>query len=121
MSSHALEQSKFTEMTTKSVPGLIARLAVPTIVSMLVTSLYNMADTYYMGKVSTAATAAVGIAFPVMASVRHSDSSSVTARVTSSHGGSAPATSRPPSAWPPRASTPPCWRAASSRCWATCC
>lgn len=70
MSSHILEQSKFTEMTTKSVPGLIARLAVPTIVSMLVTSLYNMADTYYMGKVSTAATAAVGIAFPVMASVQ---------------------------------------------------
>ena len=70
MSSHTLEQSKFTEMTTKPVPGLIVRLAVPTIVSMLVTSLYNMADTYYMGKVSTAATAAVGIAFPVMASVQ---------------------------------------------------
>ena len=44
MSSHALEQSKFTEMTTKPVPGLIARLAVPTIVSMLVSALLRLLD-----------------------------------------------------------------------------
>ena len=57
-------------MTTQPVPRLVVSLAVPTIVSMLVTSLYNMADTYFMGQISTAATAAVGIAFPVMSVVQ---------------------------------------------------
>lgn len=41
-------------------------MAVPTIVSMLVTSLYNVADTYFVGKISTQAVAAVGIVFSVM-------------------------------------------------------
>lgn len=63
-------QTKFERMTTQPVPRLVASLAMPTIVSMLVTSLYNMADTYFMGQISTAATAAVGIAFPVMSVVQ---------------------------------------------------
>ena len=63
-------QTKFERMTTQPVPRLVVSLAVPTIVSMLVTSLYNMADTYFMGQISTAATAAVGIAFPVMSVVQ---------------------------------------------------
>ena len=62
--------TKYERMTTFPVPKLVVSLAVPTIVSMLVTSIYNMADTYYMGQVSTAGTAAVGIAFPVMSVVQ---------------------------------------------------
>ena len=53
-------------MTEMPIPGLIGRLAVPTIVSMLVTSFYNMADTFFVGRIGTSATAAVGVAFPVM-------------------------------------------------------
>ena len=36
-------------LTTTPVPRLIVSLAVPTIISMLVTSFYNMADTYFVG------------------------------------------------------------------------
>lgn len=45
-------------MLTAPVEGLICRMAVPTIISMLITALYNMADTYFVGKLgSNAATA----------------------------------------------------------------
>lgn len=44
----------------------ILTMAVPSVISMLVTSLYNMADTWYVGRISTQATAAVGIVFPIM-------------------------------------------------------
>lgn len=63
-------KDKRTLMTTASVPKLIGRLAIPTIISMLVTSLYVMADTYFVGKINTQATAAVGLAFSVMAIVQ---------------------------------------------------
>ena len=53
-------------MTTEPVNKLVCRLAVPTIISMLVTSLYNMADTFFVGQVGTEATAGVGLIFPVM-------------------------------------------------------
>lgn len=53
-------------MTTEPVSKLIPGLAVPTIISMLVTSVYNMADTYFVGKINTSATGAVGIVFALM-------------------------------------------------------
>jgi len=43
---------------------------VPTVISMLVTSLYNIVDTFYVGLISTQATAAVGIVFPVMSIIQ---------------------------------------------------
>ncbi len=61
------EKSKFTMMTTDPIPGLIARLSIPTIISMLVTALYNIADTFFVGQIGTEATAGVGLVFPVMA------------------------------------------------------
>ncbi len=68
--SAALERTKFNDMTTKPIPRLVVSLAAPTIVSMIVTSVYNMTDTFYMGQVSTASTAAIGVAFPVMSVVQ---------------------------------------------------
>ena len=53
-------------MTQTPIPKLISQLAVPTIISMLVTSFYNMADTFFVGKINTSATAAVGVVFPLM-------------------------------------------------------
>ena len=41
-------------------------LAIPTIISMLITSIYNMADTYFVGRIGTSATGAVGVIFPLM-------------------------------------------------------
>ncbi len=67
------KQDKFTYMTTTPVPRLIASLAVPTIISMLVTGIYNTADTYFVSRIpgnATPATAAVGIVFPVMAIIQ---------------------------------------------------
>lgn len=56
----------YTFLTSAPVDKVILTMAVPTIISMLVTSLYNMADTFFVGKLSTQATAAVGIVFSVM-------------------------------------------------------
>ena len=57
-------------LTTTPVPRLIVSLAVPTIISMLVTSFYNMADTYFVGRINTQSTAAVGIVFSVMSIIQ---------------------------------------------------
>lgn len=64
------QEEKFVYMTTTPVPRLIGELAVPTIISMLVTSFYNMADTFFVGKINTQSTAAVGIVFSVMAIIQ---------------------------------------------------
>lgn len=61
------EQQKYKKMLERPVKPLIASLALPSIVSMLCTSFYNMADTYYVSKLDTASTAAVGVAFSTMA------------------------------------------------------
>ncbi|MDE7286059.1 MAG: MATE family efflux transporter [Lachnospiraceae bacterium] len=57
-------------MTTTPIPKLVCSLAVPTIISMLVTSFYNMADTFFVGKLDTQSTAAVGVVFSVMAIIQ---------------------------------------------------
>ncbi|MBO4548462.1 MAG: MATE family efflux transporter [Abditibacteriota bacterium] len=47
--------------------GLIIRLAIPAAVSMLVTTVYNMADTYFVSRLGTSASGAVGVVFGLMA------------------------------------------------------
>ena len=59
-------KDKYTLMTTAPIPRLIGSLAVPTIISMLVTSFYVMADTYFVGQINTQSTAAVGISFRLL-------------------------------------------------------
>ncbi len=61
------QEEKYIKMTTAPVGPLIAKLAVPCIISMLVTSFYNMADTFFVGLLkSNSATGAVGVAFSMM-------------------------------------------------------
>ena len=50
---------RHTYLTQTPIPRLIWSLAVPTIISMLVTGIYNSADTYFVGRISTQATAAL--------------------------------------------------------------
>ena len=57
---------KFIRMTTAPVQRLICKLAVPTSISILVTALYNIADTFFVGRIGTEATAGVGLVFPIM-------------------------------------------------------
>lgn len=53
-------------MTQSPLEPLILRLAVPAIVSNLVTVTYNMADTWFIGRLGTSQSGAVGVAFSVM-------------------------------------------------------
>lgn len=64
------QQEKVDYMLSEPVPHLVCQMAVPTIISMLVTSFYNMADTFFVGKLNTQATAAVGVVFSVMAVIQ---------------------------------------------------
>ncbi len=64
------QEEKYIKMTTEPVPKLVGTLAVPTIISMLVSAFYNMADTYFVGKINTSATAAVGVVFSLMAIIQ---------------------------------------------------
>lgn len=63
-------EQKVEYMTTEPIPRLVSQMAVPTIISMLVTSFYNMVDTMFVGRINTQSTAAVGIVFSVMAIIQ---------------------------------------------------
>lgn len=63
-------EEKRRRMTHDPVERLVLRLAGPTMAIMLVTALYNTADTYFVGSLGTSATGAVGIAFPLMAIIQ---------------------------------------------------
>ena len=64
-------EEKYRQMTEPPVGMLICKLAVPCIISMLVTAFYNMADTYFVGMLkSNAATGAVGVVFSMMAIIQ---------------------------------------------------
>lgn len=65
------ETQKFEQMTTQPVRSLIARLALPCIISMMITAFYNLADTFFVGQLhSNSATGAVGVAFSLMALIQ---------------------------------------------------
>lgn len=57
-------------MTETPVSSLIIKLGIPTTVSMLVTNIYNMADTYFVGTLGTSASGAVGVVFGLMAIIQ---------------------------------------------------
>lgn len=59
-------KDKFDKMSKEPVKKLISSLAVPTIITMLVSAVYNMADSYFVGKIDTTSVASIGIVFSVM-------------------------------------------------------
>ena len=67
---HVKKQDNYTFLTSAPIERVIPTMAVPTIISMLVTSIYNIVDTYFVGQLNTQATAAVGVVFPVMAVIQ---------------------------------------------------
>jgi len=64
------KNDKFLRMTTEPVEKLVINMAIPSIAIMIITSLYNMADTYFVSYLGTSQVAAVGIAFPLMAIIQ---------------------------------------------------
>lgn len=69
MNQHTSEgaSAQYRRMTETPVSRLILKLGIPTTISMLATSIYNMADTYFVGTLGTSASGAVGVVFGLMA------------------------------------------------------
>lgn len=61
------QQQQHRKMTQTPIPRLVVRLGIPTTISMLITSVYNMADTYFVSQLGTSASGAVGVVFSLMA------------------------------------------------------
>lgn len=61
------EDAQYIKMTETPVARLVVTLGIPTTISMLVTSIYNMADTAFVGALGTSASGAIGVVFGYMA------------------------------------------------------
>lgn len=59
-------KNKFDRLANAPVKGLVSSLAVPTILTMLVSAVYNMADSFFVGKIDTSSVASIGIVFSIM-------------------------------------------------------
>lgn len=62
-----IENQQFNRMTKTPIWKLILALSIPTTISMLITNIYNMADTYFVSQISVSASGATGIVFALMA------------------------------------------------------
>lgn len=65
MKSETKEQ-QYIRMTTTPVGKLIITLGIPTTISMLVTNIYNLVDTYFVSTLGNSASGAVGVVFALM-------------------------------------------------------
>lgn len=62
-----IENQQYNKMTRTPIWKLILTLSIPTTISMLITNIYNMADTYFVSQISVSASGATGIVFALMA------------------------------------------------------
>ncbi|MGN0381412.1 MAG: MATE family efflux transporter, partial [Suilimivivens sp.] len=71
LDSKRAEQSvQYIKMTRTPIPQLVLCLGLPTTISMLVTNVYNVADTYFVSQLGTSASGAVGIIFGLMSIIQ---------------------------------------------------
>ncbi|MBQ7266346.1 MAG: MATE family efflux transporter [Firmicutes bacterium] len=68
--SKANQLQQYQKMTTLPIPRLVISLGIPTVISMLVTNIYNLADTYFVGRLGTSASGAVGVIFGLMSIIQ---------------------------------------------------
>lgn len=67
----AVKDANYIKMTQTPVPKLILKLAIPTTISMVISSIYNMADTFFVSLLDdTSQTGAVGVVFALMAIIQ---------------------------------------------------
>jgi len=66
------EESKkqYKRMIESPIPGLVTSMAIPTVISMLITVIYNTADTFFVSHINKSASAAVGAIYPIMAIIQ---------------------------------------------------
>lgn len=62
--------NNYKRMLECSIPKMISSLALPSMISMMIGSIYNAADTYFVSQLGTSASAAVGVALPIMTIVQ---------------------------------------------------
>lgn len=62
----ASAQAQYKKLTQTPIKRLIISLSVPTVISMMITMIYNVADTYFVSKISVAASGATGVVFSLM-------------------------------------------------------
>lgn len=67
MNKNRADDAQYRKMTETPVGRLIVTLGLPTTVSMLITNIYNMADSYFVSKISLSAGGATSIVFGIMA------------------------------------------------------
>lgn len=67
MAINELQKKQFERMTTEPIGKLLCTLSVPTIISMMVTNIYNLVDTAFVGTLGTSESGAIGIVFGYMA------------------------------------------------------
>lgn len=64
------QEKQYKKMTEIPIPKLVASLSVPTVISMLVSAIYNSADAYFVSRIGTSASGAVGVVFSLMAIIQ---------------------------------------------------
>ncbi len=64
------QTAQYRKMTETPIPKLIITLSIPTIINMLVTNIYNLVDTAFVGRLGNSASGAVGIVFGYMAIIQ---------------------------------------------------
>lgn len=65
MPNQSIADEQYNKMVNTPVWKLVTKLAIPTVISMLITAIYNTADTFFVSQLGTEASAAVGIVFPI--------------------------------------------------------
>lgn len=64
------ERRQYEKLVLTPIEKLIPSLAVPTVISMMVTMIYNLVDAYFVGKLGTSASAAIGIVLGVQSIIQ---------------------------------------------------
>lgn len=68
--SQAMRDAHYEKMTKWPIPKLVISLGIPTTASMLISNIYNMADTFFVSSLGNSASGAVGVAFGLMAIIQ---------------------------------------------------
>lgn len=67
---HIDEQQQYIRMTQMPIPKLVSSMALPTVAGMLVSSIYNITDTFFVSQIGTSASAAVGVVFSIQSLIQ---------------------------------------------------
>ncbi|MBQ9994309.1 MAG: MATE family efflux transporter, partial [Clostridia bacterium] len=63
-------EAQYKRMMETPIPRLVTSVAIPTVIGMLITVIYNTADTYFVSQINKSASAAVGAVYAIMAIIQ---------------------------------------------------